>query len=311
MDMGPLVSVIIIFLNGEKFIREAIASVFAQTYTNWELILVDDGSTDQSSEIARRCAEECSGRVRYIQHTDHENHGASASRNLGLKNARGEYIAFLDVDDIWLPQKLERQTAIMRSHPEVGMVYGATRYWHSWTGNTEDLHRDYAPKLGIQTNMVFPPPALLRLLYPLGLATAPCPSDIFVRHEVADRTGGFEEAFIGAYQLYEDQAFLAKIYLETPVFVANECWDNYRVHPESCVSRVTGSGLHGLVEEFYLDWLEQYFLQRRVKDRGLWKALRRKQRYHRYPRWSQVVDRARYGLTQMTNFLNGTAWRSG
>jgi glycosyltransferase involved in cell wall biosynthesis len=301
MKMDPLVSVIIIFLNGEKFIREAIGSVFAQTYENWELILVDDGSTDQSSKIAQRCAQQCSEKVRYVQHTDHENHGMSASRNLGLQSARGEYIAFLDVDDVWLPHKLERQTAILRAHPEVGMVYGATRYWHSWTGNTQDLHRDYAPELGIQTNTVFRPPVLLRLLYPLGHATAPCPSDIFVRREVAVRIGGFEEAFKG---LYEDQAFLAKLYLEAAVFVSDECWDLYRQHPDSCVSVVHQTGQYDSVRLFFLNWLERYLSARGITDTVIWQALRQNQFRYRNPTLHRVLTAMQGKLTKMTGLFS-------
>jgi glycosyltransferase involved in cell wall biosynthesis len=99
----PLVSVIIIFLDEERFIQEAIESVFAQTYSHWELLLVDDGSKDASTQIARRCAETNPGRVRYLEHEDHRNRGMSASRNLGLQHAKGDFIAFLDADDVWLP----------------------------------------------------------------------------------------------------------------------------------------------------------------------------------------------------------------
>src|SRR5713226_10047705 len=94
-----LVSVIMIFLDEEKFIREAIESVFPQTYDNWELLLVDDGSTAGSTDIARRYAEQHPGKVRYLDHEGHRNRGMSASRNLGIRHARGDYIAFLDADD--------------------------------------------------------------------------------------------------------------------------------------------------------------------------------------------------------------------
>src|SRR5919198_1004258 len=106
---GPLVSAIIIFLNAERFIQEAIESVFAQTYDAWELLLVDDGSTDGSTAIARRYAEQHPGKVRYLEHNGHQNRGKSASRNLAIRNCTGEYIAFLDADDVWLPRKLEQQ----------------------------------------------------------------------------------------------------------------------------------------------------------------------------------------------------------
>src|SRR5262245_36560058 len=99
MSDKPLVSVIIIFFDAEQFIKEAIESVFAQTYDAWELLLVDDGSTDGSPAIAERCAKRYSGKVRHLEHGGRQNRGMSASRNLGIANANGEYIAFLDADD--------------------------------------------------------------------------------------------------------------------------------------------------------------------------------------------------------------------
>src|SRR5262245_53982480 len=90
----PLVTAITIFLNEERFFEEAIQSVFNQTYDRWELLLVDDGSTDGSTQIARRCAERFPDKVRLLEHPRHENRGMSASRNLGLEYARGEFVAF-------------------------------------------------------------------------------------------------------------------------------------------------------------------------------------------------------------------------
>ena len=118
-------SAIIIFWNEEQFIEEAIESVFAQTYGHWELLLVDDGSSDRSSEIARRYTEQYPDKVRYLEHQGHENRGMSASRNLGVRSARGRYISYLDGDDVWLPNKLAEQVAIMESHPTADYGYSA------------------------------------------------------------------------------------------------------------------------------------------------------------------------------------------
>src|SRR5919107_1887161 len=109
MSSRPLVSTVVAFLNGERFIEEAIESVLAQTYDNWELLLVDDGSTDGSTRIALQCAEQYPAKVRYLEHLGHQNCGMSASRNLGVSRAKGQYIAFLDADDVWLPHKLQQQ----------------------------------------------------------------------------------------------------------------------------------------------------------------------------------------------------------
>jgi len=277
MSNKPLVSSVITFLNARKFIQEAIESVLGQTHSNLELLLVDDGSIDDSTQIALQYAERFPEKVRYLEHAGHENRGAAASRNLGLRHARGEYIALLDSDDVWLPHKIEEQVAILDSHPEAGMVYGQSQYWHSWTMNPEDAHRDHVPKLGVQTDTLFEPPALSTLLYPLGGATPPCPSDLLLRRETVERVGGFEEAFRGMYQLYDDQTFLAKVYLNEPVFVASKCWDRYRQHPEQCVSVVHEAGQYHTVRLAFLQWLAEYFYAQGVKDTELWKLLQEKQ----------------------------------
>src|SRR5262245_49211304 len=100
MSNTALVSAIIIFRNEEKFLSEAIESVFRQTYPKWELLLVDDGSTDASTGIALRYSQQYSDRVQYLEHEAHSNRGMSASRNLGIQHAKGDYIAFLDGDDV-------------------------------------------------------------------------------------------------------------------------------------------------------------------------------------------------------------------
>src|SRR5258705_7087515 len=93
--VSPLVSVVMIFLNAESFIQEAIQSVLDQDYSNWELLLVDDGSSDGSTQIALAAAGQYPQRVHYLEHADHQNRGMSASRNLGARHAHGEYLAFL------------------------------------------------------------------------------------------------------------------------------------------------------------------------------------------------------------------------
>jgi glycosyltransferase involved in cell wall biosynthesis len=266
-DGSQLISVITIFFNAEKYMAEAVESVLAQTYRNWELLLVDDGSTDGSTEIAMEYVKQFPDKIRYVQHENHQNRGMSATRNLGVSNAKGKYIAFLDSDDVWLPHKLEQQLKILQTHPEAVMVYGAPKYWKSWTGDPKDADRDSIPSLDLETERIYDPPALLSALYPLGKASAPCPSDLMLTRRCIESVGGFEEHFLGIYQLYEDQAFLCKTYLHHPVFVSSECWLKYRIHPESCQSLVTASGQYQSVRSYFLDWFASY-LKRRSLDAG-------------------------------------------
>src|SRR4029079_10856270 len=156
-----LVSVIMIFRDEERFIKHAIESVFAQVYNDWELLLVDDGSRDGSPLIARDYERRFPRKVRCLEHPEHESRGMSASRNLGINEAKGELIAFLDADDLWLPEKLEEQVAILDSHPEAAMVYGATQYWYGWTGDPEDEARDFVSRLDIEANKLVRPPLLV------------------------------------------------------------------------------------------------------------------------------------------------------
>jgi len=116
---SPKVSVIIGAYNCEKFIEETIRSVMGQTFKDWELIVVDDGSSDNTCGIVQRIDDE---RIRLIRLA--KNSGLPAvSRNTGIRAARGEYIAFLDHDDIWLPEKLSKQVELMEKDKDLFLVY--------------------------------------------------------------------------------------------------------------------------------------------------------------------------------------------
>lgn len=115
--MEKVVSIVLAVYNGEKTIREAIESVLFQSYRNWELIIVDDGSIDKTSEIIKGYKDE---RIKYIFQ---ENQGRSKARNKGIFLSKGDYIAFLDSDDIWLKEHLKREIEIFHTYPEIALVY--------------------------------------------------------------------------------------------------------------------------------------------------------------------------------------------
>jgi len=269
----PLVSVVTIFLNGERFLDEAIQSVFAQRYPRWELLLVDDGSSDGSSAIGRGYAQREPARVRYFEHPGHRNLGMSASRNLGLHHARGEYLALLDADDVWLPEKLERQVAILEAHPEVALLYGAPLYWFGWTGRAEDCPRDYVIELKLPADRVYAPPSLL-IPFLQRAAPTPCPSDVLVRRAAADRVGGFEAHFTGVNMVYEDQGFFSKLLLESAAFASSQTWDRYRQHPESCYAISKASGGREVARGYFLRWFRSYLQRRGVTDGPVWDTVR-------------------------------------
>lgn len=272
-----------IFLNGEKFIQDAIASVLAQTYDNWELLLVDDGSTDHSSAIAQSYADKYP-EIHYLEHPNHQNRGMSASRNLGISKAKGDYIAFLDADDVWLPPKLEKQLVILQSHPEAGMVYGTTQMWYSWTNNPEDATRDRYRKLGIKSDTLIPPPTLLPLFL-RAKAETPATCGVLIKREVIEAVGGLEESFRA---MYEDQAFFAKICLKYPVFIESGCWDKYRQHPDSSCNVALQAGDYHITDispsyANYLNWLEGYLIKEKVVNTEVWQALQKLLFFVRHP----------------------------
>ena len=286
--MSPRVSVITIFFNAAEFLGEAIESVLAQDYRDFELLLVDDGSADGSAAIAQDYAKREADRIRLLRHSGHVNRGMSASRNLGMREARGELIAFIDADDRWRSNKLSDQVAIFDEHPRVDACCGAVNYWRSWAGGTDEV----IPTGHVQNRPVEPPEAILAV-YPLGKAAAPCPSDLIVRRATALALGGFEESFTGALQMYEDQAFLAKLYLEAVVYFDKRCWLDYRRHDASCVAAVTRDGRYDEVRKHFLEWLSDYLAQRPHLQRGeVMNALDRALFPYRHPRVGRPLQLA-------------------
>jgi glycosyltransferase involved in cell wall biosynthesis len=120
---SPKISVVIPVYNCEDYVAEAVTSVLSQTFQGLELLLADDGSTDRSLDILTHFAQQNPGKVRVLTHPNHRHCGVSASRNLCIHQAAGEYVAFLDADDVWYPEKLERQLAVLEAYPHIGVVY--------------------------------------------------------------------------------------------------------------------------------------------------------------------------------------------
>lgn len=130
MNSNPLVSVIIPVYNGERYLDEAIGSVLAQTYQPIEIIVIDDGSTDGSADVAKRCST-----VRYCVQ---ENQGIGAARNHGVDLARGTCVAFLDADDVWTQDKLAYQMEALQNDPTVDVVFGYAKEFQS-VGSAQEV----------------------------------------------------------------------------------------------------------------------------------------------------------------------------
>ena len=253
-ERSPLVSIITIFFNEAQFITEAVESVLAQTYDRWELLLVDDGSSDRSAQIAKDYAQTYPDQIRYLTHPNGENRGMSATRNLGLGRAKGDYITFLDADDVWLPQKLDQQVKILQAHPEIALVCGRTEWWYSWTNNPQDLQRDFKPSIHLPFNTVIPSPHILMQFLRDEWTSL---HDVMVRREAVLAVGGYENRFRG---MYEDQVFHAKLCLRYQTWITEVCGYRYRQHSASCCSMTDQVGWLAK-RQAYLEWLEAYLSQ--------------------------------------------------
>lgn len=257
----PDVSIIVTVFNSSLYLREAIESVLAQkTSASFEVLIVDDGSTDGSFEIAVDYARLLPNMIHVVHHPRRKNRGISASRNLGLSHASGPIIAFLDADDVWLEHRLESQLPALRSNDEVAMVYAVAERWY-------DFNLPYDPLLGSSGNN-FVPPLVPRgersgVISPPNLLTwfledesmTPCTCTVLVRTSVARSVGGFEAHFTG---LYDDQVFFAKVALRERIFVSLECVARYRQHDRSCCAVARLGPKSDGTREMFLAWLEQY-----------------------------------------------------
>jgi len=234
---NPRVSVITIFRNEERYLGAAIESVLAQTCTNWELLLVDDGSNDGSPGVAAAHAGLRPDRIRCLHHAGRENRGMSASRNLGLREARGEYIAFLDGDDVYLPDRLQRHLDVLERMPAVDFVQSDLVHWHSWNDQKQRRSDDYVrPPVCFADRVIAAPLALRTIVELPELYAGVC--SLTVRRATALRIGGFEDRFRG---LYEDQVFVTKLYAATTGYVVEDYLARYRIHPDSTVERLRRS----------------------------------------------------------------------
>lgn len=267
--VDPLaISIVVIFLDTERFLREAVDSIRTQTFSNWELLLVDDGSTDGSSAIAKELAD-ADPRITYLQHPGHENRGMSASRNLGVRHAQGEWVAFLDSDDAWTPGHLESLLAAARQHPDAEMVYGPGRYWYSW--DPAAGRPDTVQNIGLDPVTGTLPTDLATYFIKHGGAT-PCMGAFLIRRDAFERLGGSEERFRG---MFEDQAFYLKAALEARLAATPNDTLLYRRHDASACAVSARHGTVGEAHSRFLAWAREYVRSAHPANRDLLALLAR------------------------------------
>lgn len=277
-----LISVVMPFYNVAPYFEEAIESVLGQTYKHWELLLADDGSTDGSTDIAKSYENEYPGKIKYLCHPKGSHLGTVASRMLAIRKAEGQYLALLDADDCWMPEKLAFQVKIIKKHPDIGMICGATKYWYSWA---DPQKNDLIIRVGGKQDVPIPSPEAALMLYPLGDGAAPCLCSIVLKKEAAMQYDQLAAHFSGKYQLYEDQAFLIKIYLSDTIFISSIALDLYRQRMDSNMHSLTEKGYYHEVRLYFLRWLQKYMAVNNLNMPSVQKKIRKAILQYKYPFW--------------------------
>lgn len=214
--MKESVSVVIPTHNYGRFIAEAVEGVLGQTHSVSEIVVVDDGSTDETETVVRRFGE----RVKYLRQ---ENAGVCAARNRGVAESTGEFIAFLDADDRWYPEKLEKQLAKFRTDPEIGLVHCGIREFDSTTGETIAIHLEggegwVADRLALWEEPV---------IYGPG-------GSIMIRRPVIAEVGGFDTALRNG----EDWEFCFRVARRYKVGFVRDVLVDYRNHGDNATKNV-------------------------------------------------------------------------
>lgn len=203
------VSVIIPMYNGERYFARTIESVLAQTYSAKEIVVVDDGSRDSSREVV----------ARYLHHSNvrliaQENAGVAAARNAGIRAASGEYIAFLDQDDLWLPDKLARQVEYLNEHPEIALVHSNIHFIDEAGERIPDPEWSWvAPTCG-------------QVLPELVQRNSICTCTVLMRKSALEQAGLFRQALAPA----DDWDLWLRIAARHPIGFVDAVTACYRVH---------------------------------------------------------------------------------
>lgn len=215
MSTVPRVSIVIPVFNGEGFLQETVRSVTSQLFEDFELLIINDGSTDRTAEIARDL-ESNDGRILYHEKP---NSGVSASRNAGLEKSRGEFVVFLDADDLLSPDFVQLRVEFLDSHPQVGVCGSAVRMIDGQGRFKDEMAVLYAPGENMLEDILFYRPG-----------TTTIPSNLMQRRSLLTRYG---ITFDPRLNSSADRLFLCKLAGVTTAHCLPDASLYYRVHADS------------------------------------------------------------------------------
>ncbi|MDQ2833206.1 MAG: glycosyltransferase family 2 protein [Acidobacteriota bacterium] len=213
----PRVDIIIPAYNAAKYLPTAIESVVSQTFEDWRILLVDDGSTDNTVEVVAPYIESLGARIKYVKQS---NRGLPAARNMAIRHSSAEFLALLDADDVWLPSRLYESMRCFEDRPQVGLAYGrisridqAGRLLDTWGGNN-----------------AWAAGKIARYIYMLKVQL-PCPTMTF-RRKCVEEVGGFDETM----RATEDRDLWFRIAERYDVACSSQVLAHYRTSPGSMSS---------------------------------------------------------------------------
>lgn len=245
-DELPMVSVVLPFYDEERFLAGAIETVRAQTMGSWELLLVDDGSADGSVAMADQAEQDEPDRIRVLRHLPRRNCGLASSRNLGLQHAKAGAVAFLDADDRWEPDKLDRQLQQLAANPDAAMVCGPT--WHRNVGT------EVPPELWPVTRRaprLFGRGEFARELARETVVMPPPPSAVMYRTSALRSVGGVP----AGDNLYEDQRTYASVNFRHPIHIGSgDPVSTYTKRPDSLFGSLEQDALTKAQQRRRFEW---------------------------------------------------------
>lgn len=246
---APRVSIITPLYNGSQTLKETAQSVFSQDYDNWEWILFDDGSTDNTMQIADELRSSLPEKISIYCHESNANHGTSFTRNRAFEKTRGDIIAFIDQDDIWYEDRLSHQLKLLDANTECAMIWSPALYWYA--------ERSFVQPVGYRGEGLKPgayePPEFVRIFLS-DLKGTPLPSGSLLKREVYESVKGYEESIRGS----EDIVLWLKIAKNHRIYFDDKVLIKYRKHHDSTLRVAKRSGKMDEWDLVFYKWVGNF-----------------------------------------------------
>lgn len=255
--MNPGVSIITPLYNGVKTLHESYESIINQDYDNWEWILFDDGSSDNTQQLAKKYADELPGKIFYFEHKGNKNFGTAYTRNRAAEKSRHEIISFIDQDDVWYKNRLSHQLKILSEHNDCAMIWGPSLYWYK--------NREFKQPVGYKAkglkSGLYNPPEFIKIFLSNFWGT-PLPSATLLRKKNFMSINGYEESIKGS----EDIVLWLKIAEKFQIYFDDEILIKYRKHSDSTLRIANESGEMNEWNVIFYKWVIEFLKKSKAEN---------------------------------------------